>query len=86
MAKREPLEMVAPVMEVGRLELFDRDGNLVYEAGDFVPGRTLIPVGWSMAAGATRIVGRSGAVIRKWDPWGVLALADGRSPTLVAGA
>lgn len=75
MAKREARpEAPAAAVEVGYLEAFDRDGNVIYDEEGFVAGRSTVPFGVSVAMGAMRITDpRSKRVIRKWDPWGVLA-------------
>lgn len=73
MAKREPsAPLELPAEEVGRMEVFDRDGNVIWTADDFVAGHSQIPPGLSVGMGASRLLDRRGKVIRKWDPWGIL--------------
>lgn len=59
--------------EVGRYVAFDKDGNEIWRKDDFVIGHDTIPEGLSIGMKAMRIVDpKTGAVLKKWDPWDVL--------------
>ena len=52
---------------------YDKAGFPLREWPGFVVGKDAVGHGLSMAMGAARFVDpRSGELVRKWDPWGVL--------------
>ena len=52
---------------------YDKAGFPLREWPGFVVGKDAVGHGLSMAMGAARFVDpKSGELVRKWDPWGVL--------------
>lgn len=57
--------------------LFDKRGGVLREWPGFVIGADSVGHGLSMSMGAAVFVDpKSGELVRKWDPWGVLAVTN----------
>lgn len=70
-SSKPPVEQTAG--KVGVYIAYDGDGNELWRKDDFTVGRDKAPGGVLFAMKAMKIIDpKSGEVIARWNPWGVL--------------